>query len=284
MRCAYVSVVGATIVALAASSVVAVALGAGFAPSTSYLLARQGDSGGFAEPRSAPTPGLTAWTVLALRAAGTPVARLESARAYLERTEAQLGGATDLQLALLARSALGQRPAALLAKVRSAGRGPTVSSAIWSVLALRSAGERPPAATVRAVLSAQRPSGGWSWARRGAPDSNDTAAAVQALRAVGLRGRRIDRALAFIGHLQNADGGFELTAGRGSDVQSTAWAVQAFVAAGRRPPRGSLRYLARMRRADGSYRYSARYATTPVWVTAQALLAVARRPLPLRPP
>jgi hypothetical protein len=31
-------------------------------------------------------------------------------------------------------------------------------------------------------------------------------------------------------------------------------------------------------------RYSARYAVTPVWVTAQALAALAGMPLPLRPP
>jgi hypothetical protein len=58
--------------------------------------------------------------------------------------------------------------------------------------------------------------------------------------------------------------------------------VQAFVAAGQRPPPAALRYLARMRRNDGSYRYSARYAVTPVWVTAQALAAVSRKPLPIR--
>jgi hypothetical protein len=37
-----------------------------------------------------------------------------------------------------------------------------------------------------------------------------------------------------------------------------------------------------MRRADGSYRYSAAYATTPVWVTAQVLPASAGKPFPLR--
>ena len=37
-----------------------------------------------------------------------------------------------------------------------------------------------------------------------------------------------------------------------------------------------------MRRPDGSLRYSARYATTPLWVTAQALQALARKPFPLR--
>ncbi len=81
--------------------------------------------------------------------------------------------------------------------------------------------------------------------------------------------------------LRNRDGGFELTPGRGSDAQSTAWAIQAFAAGHRKPPAGSLAYLKRLRRKDGSFRYSTRYATTPVWVTAQVLPALSRRPFPL---
>jgi hypothetical protein len=37
-----------------------------------------------------------------------------------------------------------------------------------------------------------------------------------------------------------------------------------------------------MQRPDGSLRYSARYAVTPVWVTSQALPALARTPLTRR--
>jgi hypothetical protein len=135
---------------------------------------------------------------------------------------------------------------------------------------------------VRYLLRAQRPSGGWSWARGGAADSNDPAAAVQALRAAGVSSdaRAIARGLRFLRRLQNRDGGFELTSGRGSDAQSTAWAIQAFVAARRTPARPALRYLARLQRRNGSYRYSARFGTTPAWVTAQVLPAVARRPFP----
>ena len=53
-------------------------------------------------------------------------------------------------------------------------------------------------------------------------------------------------------------------------------------AAGRKPPPAAFRYLARMRRQDGSYRYNARYLANPVWVTAQVLPALARTPFPLR--
>jgi hypothetical protein len=105
---------------------------------------------------------------------------------------------------------------------------------------------------------------------------------IEALRAAGVKGRVITRAVRFLRRFQRRGGGFELVRGRGPDAQSTAWAIQAFFAAGVQPPRSAFRYLARMRRPDGSYRYDARTATTPVWVTAQVLPALAGKPYPLR--
>jgi len=152
---------------------------------------------------------------------------------------------------------------------------------VWGILALRQASERAPRVAVRFVLREQARSGGWGWYAGGQPDSNDTAAAVQALRAAGVSGQPVRRALAYLLRLRNKDGGFDLTPGRGSDTQSTAWAIQAFVAAHKPVPRGALAYLRSMRRPDGSFRYSRRYATTPVWVTSQVLPALAGRPFPL---
>jgi hypothetical protein len=170
----------------------------------------------------------------------------------------------------------------LLAKLapQADGRiGPTLNSTYWGVLA---AG-RATAATRRYLLSHQARNGGFAWGAGGLPDSNDTAAALQALRVAGVHGGPVSRAVRFLRTFQNRDGGFELTKGRGSDAQSTAWAIQGFVAAGVRPPRSAFAYLARLRRPDGSYRYSARYVTTPVWVTSQVLAALAKRPFPLVP-
>jgi prenyltransferase beta subunit len=220
---------------------------------------------------------------LGLKASG---AGTGAALDYLVAHEGELARATDVELVAVAESALGRRPDALLARIRklrhSNGRiGSTVNSTIWGILALRQARERAPRAAVRFVLRRQSRAGGWGWSARGASDSNDTAAAIQALRAAGVRGKPIRRALAYLERLQNRDGGFELSPGRGSDAQSTAWAIQAFVAAHKRVPRGSIAYLRRLRRSDGSFRYSARYATTPVWVTSQVLPALARRAFPL---
>ena len=256
---------------------------------TGYVLGREQPGGGFAEPGGRPTPGLTAWAVIGLLAAGTPAERLADARTYLAASAAGLPSLTDAELALTALARLGAPPRELVERVRAGRRasgafGTTVNATVWGVIALRAAGERVPAASARYLLAKQHRSGGWSWAAGGAPDSNDTAAAVLALRATGVGARNVAivGGLHYLRRLQNADGGFELVSGRGSDVQSTAWAVQAFLAAKEAPGRAAYRYLTRLQRADGSLRYSARFATTPVWVTAQALPALARRPLTAR--
>ena len=268
----------------AALALAAAAAAATFHDSVRYVRAREAAGGGFAEPGGAPTPGLTAWAVLGLRAAGTPPAELERAGEYLEAAKPET--TTDAALLALGLEALGRHPTTLLARLRAeetpSGRiGPGLNSTIWAVLAYRGAGEMAPAVTVRYLLARQHRSGGWSWHPAGAPDSNDTSAAVQALRAAGIGGVPIRRALAYLRRHQNRDGGFALTRGRASDAQSTAWAIQAILAAGQRPGKQAYRYLARLRRSDGSYRYSTRYATTPVWVTSQVLTALAGKPLPL---
>ena len=249
-----------------------------------YLHARQAENGGYAEPGGAATPGLTAWAALGLAAAGQPDQR---ALMYLRVHEDDLRGASDLALALAAEAASGAPSEALLARVvalrRASGAiGPTLNSTFWGVIALRQAGAVVGPETRRYILARQARSGGWSWTAGSEPDSNDTAAAIQALRALEVAGTPIRRGLAYLQRLQNRDGGFELTKGRGSDAQSTAWAIQAFLAAGVKPGRAAYAYLARLRRPDGSYRYSAKYAVTPVWVTAQVLPALAGRSFPLR--
>lgn len=261
-----------------------VAVAGALATPAGYVQSHQAASGGFAEPGRRATPGLTAWAVLGLRASG---AETGSAREYLLDHEPELETVTDVELGVLAESVTGDASPALLARLRALVRptgaiGDALNSTYWGVLALRQAGIAPPAATRTFILQRQTRSGGWPWLAGTGPDSNDTAAAIQALRALGVRGRPIQRGLAYLRARQRRDGGFELTPGRGSDAQSTAWAIQAFVAAGAKPPPAAFRYLARMRRPDGSYRYNARYVATPVWVTSQVLAATARKPFPLR--
>ncbi|MBD0291581.1 MAG: hypothetical protein ICV74_10025 [Thermoleophilia bacterium] len=276
-----------TLAALVAALAVVPAADASLADGVRYLRAQQNGDGGFGEPGARSDVGLTAWAVLGLRGAGAHPRRTEAAADFLVgRRDTAV---TDLELRILALDALSRGVGSLARKLashrRSDGRiGPTVNSTIWGILALRAAGKPAGRATVRWLLARQRPGGGWGWSPRGAADSNDTAAAVQALRAAGVRARArpIRRGLRFLRSLQNRNGGFELTAGRGSDAQSTAWAIQAFLAARARPGAEAFRYLRRLQRRNGSYRYSRAFATTPAWVTAQVLPALARRPYPFR--
>ena len=245
--------------------------GVALASPADYVAGQQRADGSFGDAQ------LTAWATLGLVAAGSETGK---AAAHLAKQTPE--SATDRALVAMARAAAGDRPDDLLPRLRAHRPGALVNATIWTILALRQANEPVPPALVRSLVRAQRPSGGWSWLAGGSADANDTAAAIQALRAVGVRGRPIDRGVGFLRRHQNADGGFELAAGRGSDTQSTAWAIQGLLAADRHPGALAFAYLARMRRPDGSYRYSARYVTTPLWVTAQVLPALARKPFPLR--
>jgi hypothetical protein len=250
----------------------------------SFVQGRAQPDGGYAEPAGRSTVGLTATAVLALRSSGVPVP--DPARAYLQAHEQGLTP-TEVELSVLAEAVTGGVSPGLLASLHALERpsgavGPAVNSTVWGMLALRQAGEPVSPQTVRFVARAQTKSGGFPWASGLRPDTDDTAAAVQALVASGVHGTSIKRALAYLRTRQRSDGGFELQPGTGSNVQSTSWAIQAFVASGVKPPAAAFRFLQRMRRPDGSLRYSARYATTPLWVSAQALPALARRSFPLR--
>lgn len=257
----------------------ALALSAAFAVGPAdYLAARQQAGGGFAEPRGRPDPALTAWAVLGLHAAGREPPR--DAAGYLHG--AAIGDTTDLALRVLALRALGDlrgMDVHLHRRRKADGRiGDLINSTAWATLALG----KPDRGAIRFLLRAQHRSGGWSWAPRGAPDSNDTAAVIQALRLGGVDGRPVRRGLAYIRRLTAPNGGVRLVAGREPDAQSTAWAIQAHIAAGTRPPAAMYRFLRSLRRPDGSYRYSRRYAVTPTLVTAQVLPALAGKAYPLR--
>jgi prenyltransferase beta subunit len=251
---------------------------AALAATPAQFVQAHADRGAYAEPGGRADAALTSWAVLGLRASGNDA---PGSLAYLQSQESTLGATTDVALVALAERSLGAMATTLLDRLRAALRpsgqiGEGVNSTCWAVLALG----RSTTATTRWLLARQARSGGWSWAVGGRPDSNDTAAALEALRVAGVRGAPVTRGVRFLLSFQNRDGGFELTHGRGSDAQSTAWAIQGLVAAGRTPPRNAFAYLARLKRADGSYRYSARYVTTPVWVTSQVLAALAKKPFP----
>jgi hypothetical protein len=141
-----------------------------------------------------------------------------------------------------------------------------------------------PRAAVRFVLRRQARNGGWGWYAAASLTPNDTAAAIQALRAAGVRGAPIRRGLAYLLRLRNRDGGFELTPGRGSDAQSTAWAIQAFVAARKPVPRGALPTAGPAAARRQLPLLEALRDDAGLGGPAQVLPALARRPFPLSVP
>lgn len=243
-----------------------------------YVASREQPGGGFSEPGGPTDTSLTAWAILALRASGEKPS-VRSIQFLLGQDEDEIG-----QAALVALALGPDESKPYLVRLRGAERkdgaiGENLASTYWSMLALA---PDIPADAVKYVLAHQAASGGWSWNAKAAPDSNDTAVAIEALRAAGVTGTPIGRGVAFLLRFHGRDGGFSLTKARPSDSQSTAWAIQALIAAGGKPPKNAFTFLARMRKADGSYRYSARFATTPLWVTSQVIPALEGKPFPLR--
>ncbi len=250
----------------------------------SFVQGRAQPDGGYAEPNGRSTVALTATAVLAVHAAGAVPAA--GTRAYLLTHESGLT-ATELELVVMAEAVTGGASDGALASLRVLVHpggliGEALDSTYWGALALRQAGQQVPAAVVVAMLRGQAASGGFPWVRGIPPDTDDTSAAVQALVAAGVRGKPVTRAVAFIRARENKDGGFSLQKAGRSNAQSTAWAIQALIAARATPPAAAFRYLTKLRRTDGSIRYSAQYATTPLWVSAQALPALVRRSFPLK--
>jgi len=167
-------------------------------------------AGAFAESGGTADAALTSWAVLGLRAAG---AGAPGSLAYLQSQDASLTSTTDVALVALAEQALGGTADALLARLRAAQRpsgqvGATLNSTYWAVLAL---GHSSPA-TTRFMLAQQTKAGGFSWFAHGQPDSNDTAAALEALHVAGVHGPSSRRAVRFILTFENKDGGFEVDA------------------------------------------------------------------------
>jgi energy-coupling factor transport system substrate-specific component len=265
-----------------------------------YLLRAQNADGGFgAAPGQSSSPLYSGWTGLGLAAAGdnprdVARGRGRSLAAYVRRGVRGLRDIGEIERTVLVLRASGLDPrrvggrdlvAAIERRRRPDGSiAGFVSYTAFGVLALRSAGESAGKGTVRCLLGSQNRDGGFGVARSSASDSDMTGAVLQALATVGRAESGVARrAVEYLRANQGSDGGFAQMSGRSSNAQSTAYAVQGLVAV--RAARGAvsraLRYLVRLQRRDGSISYSSGSSQTPVWVTAQALAALRREPLPI---
>jgi hypothetical protein len=262
-----------------------------------YLASRQTSSGGFAEPGGSASVSLTEWAVMGLRAAGKNPARMHrpgghGPGAFLRSHASRWTSSYALERGILAVVAMGKDPRnfgghdlvrRLRGQIHSNGRiGRFANSTYWGVLALKAAGARIPSRSITYIKGRQSAGGGFPYAAASAPDSNDTAAAVLALRAGGVScsGTVLTKANGYLHGLQRPDHGYALGPSNGSDSQSTSWVIQARIRCGLSNT-GALDYLAARKRTDGSYNYAKGNHQTPAWVTSQVLPAVNGKAYPI---
>jgi energy-coupling factor transport system substrate-specific component len=292
---------GALPIALAA---VAVAMGSAGLPEAradagsgrAWLERTQNADGGFAaSPGQPSSASMTTWAVLGLEAAGVnPLDVVRGRNSPIDfLRDARITSATDLQRTILALEAAGISSRSfegrdLVAQLRSKRSGDgswdgQVNITAFGVLALRAAGQSDVAKSADWLRDAQNSNGGWGFAPGRGSDADSTGAALQALGVAGGSSAALADGARYLVRSQAGDGGWTLSGGV-VNSQSTAWAVQGLVAAhgsGSAISKG-IAYLARRQEDDGHYRYSSGSDQTPVWVTAQALSAVTRKPFPLR--
>jgi energy-coupling factor transport system substrate-specific component len=260
----------------------------------SYLLSAQNVDGGFGgSPGAASAELYSGWAALGLAAEGYNAQHIRHGSRSLSEYLAG-GAATNADPGSLERTILALRAAGLNAGdelVRLRGDlkpdgsvSGQVNLTSFAILALRAAGQSPPPNAIAWLVRQQDSDGGFNFATRGGfSDVDDTGGALEALAGTG--SGAVPRAVRFIDSAENGDGGFPSQPGGPSNAQSTAWAVQGLLASGvgfgslGRP----LGYLRSLVGADGHVRYSKGSDQTPVWVTAEAVMALAGKPLPIAP-
>ncbi len=276
-----------------------------------FLKAAQNPDGGFGAGRGQASSELySAWAAIGLAAAGRdPLSVRRDGHSVLDALRgeaASLQGAGDLERTILALRACGVSvhslqggdPVARLLRLRArdGSFSEQANLTAFAVFALRAAGRGAGDPLVRSagrwLERQQEPDGGFGFATRGGgSDVDDTAAVAQAIVAsAGHSPAPLARAARYLVRAQNPDGGYPQQPGGESNAQSTAWAIQGLIAAGRDPAaitrEGScspLAYLESLVGPDGSVRYSRTGSQTPVWVTAQALTALAGKTFPIEP-
>jgi energy-coupling factor transport system substrate-specific component len=271
-----------------------------------YLLRAQGGDGGFGGAPGQPSSGLfTGWAALGLAATGrSPLGVVRAGHSVIGYLRSTSGGSLDT--GSLERTMLVLRAAGLSARAfdgrdmvgelsarrrRNGSFGGQANLTAFAVLALRSAGVRPGSATLRWLARQQNQDGGFSFASRGGQsDVDDSGSVLEALAGTPELAAVRARAVSYLRTQQDRDGGLPSEPGGGSNAQSTAWAIQGLEAAGvdpaglrRHGARSPVSYLRSLVTANGSVQYARGQRQTPVWVTGEALMALAGKPLPLVP-
>ena len=182
------------------------------------------------------------------------------------------------------------------------GSTDTLNDDIWGLMALIAAGEPSSSAmvnsTVNFILANQGGDGGWSWATPGNPwywgsDVDDTAAAIMGLTAAGVNANlpAIANALAYINGTQHSSGGFPYDGFSSPGLASTAWSIDAIVAANQSPVGGnwnksdnnSVDFLLTFREPAGSYFDPGAWSPARERNTADAIVSLLGKSYPIVP-
>jgi hypothetical protein len=171
---------------------------------------------------------------------------------------------------------------------------------MWGMLGTATLSQTVPPPAAEYLKNLQQIDGAWEWDVGFGTDTNSTALAIQALIAAGepAASNAIMNALAYLDAAQNDDGGFPYSPsspfGTDSDTNSTAYVVQALLAAGESPsdarwakqtdgitPTSPISHLLGMQLADGSFEYQKGVPGDRQSSTRQAIPTLLGRPLPL---
>ncbi|HEY5045425.1 MAG TPA: prenyltransferase/squalene oxidase repeat-containing protein [Solirubrobacteraceae bacterium] len=301
----------AVVTAIVFSGMAGHASAASLSPELSFLASAQNADGGFGGAKGQSSSELyTAWTAIGLAAAGrNPASVRRGGHSLLDSLRAEvstLNGLGDAERTILAARACGassysfagRNLVAEMLRARDSDNSfeHLVNLTSFAIFALRAVGHSQSFPAIRDAAGwierQQNSDGGLGFGGRGSPsDVDDTGAALQALADAGAHNAGdLAAAADYLIRSQNLDGGYPQRYGNESNAQSTAWAVQGLIAAGRNPntvrrrgSRSPTGYLESLLAPGGSIRYSRTGAQTPVWVTAQALVALAGKTFPVGP-
>ncbi len=267
-----------------------------------WLEAQQRPSGGFAADSGRQAGAeITSWAMLGLAAAGrNPLDVTKAGKSpvdFLRSHRDEVKDAGDVARTILALEAAGGDPRSfggedlvvrLIAQRRQNGsyQGWPATSA-YAVLALRGAGAGgSTAGTVSWLRKVQGRDGGWG-NEPGDPSTPEITGAVLQVLTPGSDAS--DRALGYLRDAKRPNGGFAPGNNLSANGQATAWASEGLLAAGKDPAgfgsgKSSLAYLRDLQKSDGSFLEAPGQETSPVWVTADVLIPLSDRYLPIAAP
>jgi hypothetical protein len=155
------------------------------------------------------------------------------------------------------------------------------------VIALRAAGANDAAApTVAWLRKVQGKEGGWGNEPQAPATAEVTGAVLQVLTPGS---EAAERALDYLRRAKRPNGGFAPGKNLSANAQATAWASQGLLAAGKDPAgfgpgKSSFTYMRELQAGDGFFFQAPGMEVSPVWVTADVVVALSGNHLPVTAP